>query len=350
MTAPPPPSPTPLDAPPTPIDEYYTKAQVAEECLADAFPVLSNLLNLKDALFLEPAVGRGDFYLAIRRRGYEVMGVDRNPKCNPKCSPECSPKCNPKCLGVAKLDFLHQAKLMAMLRKYRPETLRKYRPPSPNNIAPNIAPNISTNISTNIITIGNPPFGKKAKLAIAFFNQASIFSRVIAFIVPNQFRKYSVHKQLNPDYQLIYQSDLAKNSFYTDKQENYHVNCVFQIWTKLENHYPNQRITQKPPIVHEDFAMYQYNNTPQALKVLANDFDFAVLGQGYGDYGKIITKREDFNPKKQYLLFKCRDEKTQRNLRQIDFKQLAEGNTVVKGFRKHDVVREYQRRYGKPTH
>lgn len=45
---------------------------------------------------------------------------------------------------------------------------------------------------TNFITIGNPPFGKRSKLAIEFFNKASEMSNVIAFIVPVSFMKWSV--------------------------------------------------------------------------------------------------------------------------------------------------------------
>ena len=49
-----------------------------------------------------------------------------------------------------------------------------------------------TNSSTNLITIGNPPFGSRSKLAIDFFNKAATMSNVIAFIVPVSFMKWSV--------------------------------------------------------------------------------------------------------------------------------------------------------------
>ena len=49
----------------------------------------------------------------------------------------------------------------------------------------------------NILVIGNPPFGRSCSLAIKFFNHASKWANVIAFIIPRTFRRVSIHNKLN---------------------------------------------------------------------------------------------------------------------------------------------------------
>ncbi len=81
------------------------------------------------------------------------------------------------------------------------------------------------------VAIGNPPFGKNAALAIKFFNRCADMCEVVAFIVPQTFRKPSVVNRLNTCFYLIYQQDLSDNSFEIDNIDK-SVSCVFQIWLK----------------------------------------------------------------------------------------------------------------------
>lgn len=64
----------------------------------------------------------------------------------------------------------------------------------------------STFNEEKMIAIGNPPFGKRLKLAIDFFNHCTKFCHTIAFIVPVQFRKFGVQRHLDKDFHLIYQN------------------------------------------------------------------------------------------------------------------------------------------------
>lgn len=66
---------------------------------------------------------------------------------------------------------------------------------------------------TDFITIGNPPFGSRSKLAIDFFNKAATMSDVIAFIVPVSFMKWSVQKNLNANFALYNYTYLEPESF-----------------------------------------------------------------------------------------------------------------------------------------
>ena len=116
------------------LDKFYTQNHVAKHC----FDFLHKQLNIpNEAIYLEPSAGAGSF-----------------------------------------LDLLtHYVAL---------------------DIAPEddriVAQNYLTyeTDKTDFITIGNPPFGSRSKLATDFFNKASTMSDVIAFIVPVSFMKWSV--------------------------------------------------------------------------------------------------------------------------------------------------------------
>ena len=106
---------------------------------------------------------------------------------------------------------------------------------------------------------------------------------------------------------------------------------------------PNLRLVQPPTINHNDFEMWQYNNTKEALKVFKNKFDFAVPRQGYNDYKRRETSPDDCEKTKQWILFKARDRNTLNRLKGIDFTELSQNNTITPGFGKADVVKEYER-------
>ena len=125
-------------------------------------------------------------------------------------------------------------------------------------------------------------FGRKNKLSVEFFNHAADFSDTIAFIIPNPWKMYSIHKRLDNRFKLVYEEQLESFSFLKlgesrgkrhleDNSTN--VNCVFQIWTKEETDLPDLRKYEKDPKSHPDFTTYGYfadkNNIPDDL-----DFDF----------------------------------------------------------------------------
>jgi len=85
-------------------------------------------------------------------------------------------------------------------------------------------------IQHNVHIIGNPPFGNNSSLAIKFIKK-STFASTIAFILPRSFKKNSMKRFFPPNFHLISEYDLPKNSFLHDN-EIFDVNCVFQIWQK----------------------------------------------------------------------------------------------------------------------
>jgi hypothetical protein len=193
---------------------------------------------------------------------------------------------------------------------------------------------------SNILTIGNPPFGKRSKLAITFFNKSAEYSHTIAFIVPLQFQKWSVQKQLNPNFKLIYSEVLEPNSFtFNNKDSN--IRCCFQIWTNLNVPFQNLRVVSPPETSHKDFQMYQYNNTIGSRKYFDYDWDFCVPRQGFYDYTQLITNKNECNPKIQYIFFKTNNPDVLKRLKSLDFESLSKMNTTIPGFGKADVVQAY---------
>ena len=276
------------------LDQFYTKSEVAAKCWRHASAVVAKLLGDARPFFIEPSAGDGVFYELLPRA--RRVGLDVAPR-------HCE---------VARHDFLQDA----------------YQPPV---------------AAARAVVIGNPPFGKRGKLAVAFVNQAFAIADTVAFIVPVIFAKYFIHKQIAPRAKLIRRIPLPRDAFRTDAKNNYAVNTEFQIWTRRPSRHRCRRLRQPPPIAHPDFVMHQYNNTAAALKVFARRWNFAVPSQGWQDYSRRETRSEDCEKHKQWILFYTeRPAVRNRLFAGIDYAKLAMQNTTaIPGFRKGDVVAEY---------
>jgi len=281
------------------LDQFYTKPQIARACWRAFARAAAQLgMDLRAYWFVEPAAGCGCFHqlLPPRRR----IGIDIAPGKLPRIDSR----------GIARADYL----------AWQPPANRKYA------------------------VIGNPPFGKRGKLAIEFFNH-SAFADVIALVLPVTFRKYATHRRLAAQYELVARKPLARDSFCTPDGKDFAVNAEFQIWTRLPSGMKNLRAHTPPPAAHPDFQMRQYNNTEQALKAFAEPFDFAVPCQGYQDYARRETDAAHCEKHKQWMLFTAAGGAARKRLMEMDFAALAmESATAVPGFRKNDVVREYAAR------
>lgn len=171
-------------------DAFYTKPDVADVCVCD---VLTHV-NAFD-LVIEPSAGDGAFVNSIKCRlpTIRLVAIDIDPSAD----------------SIVKHDFY--------------KTTSTY---------------FDITASTKVLVIGNPPFGKNASDAIAFFNHAaSIGAHTIAFIVPRSFRKPSVIDRLDLNYQMIHDADLPINSFrFRPDNKTAFVECdvptTLQVWTK----------------------------------------------------------------------------------------------------------------------
>lgn len=85
--------------------------------------------------------------------------------------------------------------------------------------------------------IGNPPFGYRAWLALAFINHASQFSDYVGFIVPMAFQsrgKSNVQDRVT-GLRLVHSSILPQDSFVDKDGRSLKVNALWQIWAKNSN-------------------------------------------------------------------------------------------------------------------
>ena len=281
------------------LGQFYTKKEIAKLCwehLSDTLSFLNKNMDDDNLLFLEPSAGTGSFFKLMppQRR----LGMDLEPKYK----------------GVKKQDFFKIFQL-------------DYD-------------------SDNVIVVGNPPFGKRGNLAVSFFNHSACLASTIAFIVPVIFRKFMIHKKLVSSMRFVSKLELPRDSFELSNGKSYSVNTEFQIWTKLECSCDDMRLGEALPISHKDFQIWQYNNTPAALKVFENDFDFAVPSQGWQDYSRRETDSANCEKHKQWILLKAQNPIVLSRLLSINYNSLAQRcTTAIPGFRKGDLVKEYSDLY-----
>lgn len=119
------------------LDQFYTNNDIALKCYNHLKKIIKDN-NIEHSIWLEPSAGEGAFFNLIE---HDKIGIDIDPKIK----------------ELIKADFLEY------------------------NL-----------IYNDYITIGNPPFGKNSNLAIKFFNKCSLHSKIIGFIVPKTFKKYSL--------------------------------------------------------------------------------------------------------------------------------------------------------------
>ena len=167
----------------SPEDDFYTGRKIAKKCVNRFFSVCKkHKINIDDYIFIEPSAGEGCFYdfLPSKKLGLDIL---------------------PRNKSIKKADFL----------SWYPSKCDKY------------------------IVIGNPPFGHRGAIALAFIKRAFLFADVVAFILPMSFYsngKGSNMKRVNNG-SLIYNEKLASDSFYMpETKKTVSVNTVFQIWIK----------------------------------------------------------------------------------------------------------------------
>lgn len=225
------------------LDKFYTKKNISKMCI----DLVNKEYNLKIFdLIIEPSAGNGSFLEQIKHKN--IIGIDISPE-------------NDK---IIKKDFL----------KYTPD--KKYK---------------------NILTIGNPPFGKISSLAIKFFNHASEWSNVIAFIIPKTFRRISVQNNLNLNFHLLKDIEIPNSPCSFEPPMS--VKCCFQIWIKKNK--PRKEIILD--LTHDDWEFIPFgpkddNGQPTPPK----NVDFALRAYG-GKCGEIFEKNlSELRPKSYHWI------------------------------------------------
>ena len=172
-------------------DQFYTKPKVAENCYKIFQKVAQDIgVDLGDYTFIEPSAGCGCFFQLLPKN--RRIGIDIDPK---KLFGVDSK-------GIIKSDYLDW---------YPKDKNKRY------------------------IVIGNPPFGLRGKLALAFINKSYQYADMVAFILPQLFNSdgKGVAGKRVVGYKLAYNKHLPPNSFMYPDATDIEINTVFQVWTKI---------------------------------------------------------------------------------------------------------------------
>lgn len=171
------------------LDQFFTVPEVAQSYYLQLISFLKNKhINLKDCVFIEPSAGAGSFFNLLPKE--HAIGLDIYPISK----------------GIIQQDFL------------------SWTPPS----------EIKNKIK---IFIGNPPFGYRGWLALAFMNYASKFADYIGFILPMSFQSEGKGSPKNrvKNMKLEYSEIVPLNSFINPFGKTEKVNALWQIWQKGKN-------------------------------------------------------------------------------------------------------------------
>jgi hypothetical protein len=170
------------------LDQFFTTEPVAEKCFSDMQSfLLEKGLAESEFRYIEPSAGAGSFYdlmPADRRTGLDIMPMRRE---------------------FIRNDFLTWS-------------------PPPDEERPTLI-------------VGNPPFGYRAWLALAFVNHAAKFADHIGMILPMAFQSdgKGSPKHRVEGMALQHSSLLPPDSFIDANGRPVKVNALWQIWSKGVN-------------------------------------------------------------------------------------------------------------------
>ena len=237
-------------------------------------------------VFVEPSAGDGSFFdllPADRRTGLDIA---------------------PRAAGVVKADFL------------------SWSPPHGD-------------AGARIVTIGNPPFGQHAQLAVDFLEAACAFSDAVAFILPRSFNKYTFQNRVPLDFHLLGSFDC--DEFVATDGRKHRVKAVFQVWQRDST----PRVPLLTPATHPDFAMrhcHLSRVTPPELTQLRSSYDFTVA-----QVGNDFTPRDPATVTRgSHWFIASHTAQVRGRFERLDFTFLDRMNTAHKSLSKRDIVAAYQ--------
>ena len=191
------------------IDKFYTKPEVAKECV--------NLIPDIDtySLIIEPSAGNGSFSKQLNCIAYDIEPEDET---------------------IIEQDWLKTEKV---------ET-------------------------ESLLIVGNPPFGSRSSLAKAFIKHSQkIGAETIAFILPDTFSKISNQsKTLFPEnWRLIVEYKLSDSNFIIEGDKSYFVPCSFYVWTKRPG---DLNLRQVKEALSSDFIFLSRGSTDADFTINGN--------------------------------------------------------------------------------
>lgn len=186
-----------------------------------------------------------------------------------------------------------------------------------------------------ILSIGNPPFGQRAALAVKFLERACGFSDVVAFILPRIFRKHTFRSRVNKQFHCVHEFDCGE--FRLPDGSDFTVKCVFQVWERRAEPREDVQLDTK----HPDFDLkhaHLSRITPAQFSELCKRYDFALPQVGTKfkpcDHTKLTAGSHWF------VRANCKG--VRDVFERLDFKFLANTNTTFTSLSKKDIILAYK--------
>jgi hypothetical protein len=263
-------------------EQYYTPKELSSKCIA----FVNSFFPLEEFDFIvEPSAGDGSFLQELP--GHKTIAIDIDPKSS----------------EIIKADFLAWA-------------------PTPKYAG------------AKVLTIGNPPFGARASVALKFIAHAAEFSDVIAFVLPMSFNKYTFQNMVPSMFHLKASFDCT--DIFLTGENTRQVKTVFQIWVKSEA--PRTRVTRK--MTHTHFKMrhaHLSRTTAEELEVLRNKYAFAIaqVGSNFAPRDpRAITQGS-------YWFIEPLEPDVRERFSRMSFSHLDGMNVAHKSLSKSDIIEAY---------
>jgi hypothetical protein len=255
------------------LDQFFTRPAIAKACWESLYRHMqTDGANIDHYEFVEPSAGLGAFYdlLPDNRR----IGID--------------------------------------VARYRPEFIQNdFLTWSPKKNGYSYA------------CVGNPPFGYRAWLALAFLNHAALFSDYVGFIVPMAFQsrgKSNVQDRVK-GLHLAHSSPLPANSFIDAEGNSLKVNALWQIWARYVR---NEKYTPRTCNQYIDLFTVDMRKERLCGQKRLHEADFFLQRTFYTDPPSLVTS---FNQVKYVcgygIVIRRERQKVLELLRRADWKQYS---------------------------
>ncbi len=185
-----------------------------------------------------------------------------------------------------------------------------------------------------VLTIGNPPFGQRAALAVRFVAHACSFSDTVAFILPRSFNKFTFQMRVPARFHLVDGFDC--DAFTDVDGAPRPVRATFQVWQRRDH----DRDTSRPPDRHPDFVMthrHLSRTPPDDLARIRATHPFAVPQVG----GRFTPRDATEVTRGSHWFIRPNVDGVRERFERLDFAFLEGMNTAHTSLSKRDIVRAY---------
>ena len=267
-----------------PADSYFTSSDTAQRCMS----IVKKVFPDEEYSYVEPAAGEGAFY--------DLFPSDRR-------------------IGIEIHDRKREEFLQTDFLTWYPDQENKY------------------------VVIGNPPFGVRGAIALAFVNRSLLFAEYVAFILPMSFHsngKGSNMKRVQNGH-LIHSEILENESFFSPDTNKYiKINSLFQVWKKGVGK------SLFPTIDVSEFAdIYTTCSAPDRLCGLdkIGVYDFYVSSTFFGNSLQTVYSFDDVKYGSGYgiIIKKCKN-KIMKQIKNVEWNNYASlATNSCKHIRKHSI-------------